>query len=93
MLLYAKNNQLYLWDTVKMTIIDQNHTDFPFHIPLDDISTVYVDSHQNVWIGSERDGYQVLYHQQSRFKKETETIEFFRNKDITNIFRGTNNDY
>lgn len=92
-LLYAKNNQLYLWDVAKMTIIDQNHIDFPFHISLDNISTVYVDSHQNVWIGTERDGYQVLYHQQSRFKKETKVIEFFRNKDITNIVRGINNDY
>lgn len=92
-LLLTKNNFIYLWDTHNMKVIDQNHQSFPFNIASDNISSLYVDSRRNIWMGTDREGYHVAYHQQSRFQKETKISSFFSGMDITNIFRSDAGDY
>lgn len=91
-LLITKRNHLYLWNTATKTIIDSNHSDFPIHTDIEDISSVFVDSHHNIWIGSEQNGYQVIYNRQPQFNKETYLTSVFLNKKITHLSQGVTSD-
>lgn len=87
-MIYAADNQMFLWDVATGDIIGRDNPQFPFHNSLNNISKVLLDSHGNIWVASERTGYDVVYHHRSPFRSHSALADFFSNRDITNIAAG-----
>ncbi len=66
-LINTHKNGLFLYDISKNTIIAKNHPDFPFEIPNLNITTLFKDKSDNLWIGTHEKGLQIIYKYKNEF--------------------------
>ena len=85
LLVYTNRRQLYLYNTDTHQLLHSQHPDFPFEVPQDEIISIFIDSHRNVWIGSPDDGYKVIYNRQQAFNLNYRLTTFFQGRRITSL--------
>jgi signal transduction histidine kinase/DNA-binding response OmpR family regulator/ligand-binding sensor domain-containing protein len=98
--LFHTTNGLYLYDAEKQTIIFQDEDGFPFPAPTFRISTAFLDSQKNLWLGSSEQGFTVEYSYKKRFNTNNYFFQHFANKSVTavaadmrgNLLLATSND-
>ena len=67
LLLVTDNQGMYYYNAANGTVTHQWESGFPFLPPLFRVSTLYTDSHDNLWIGSVDQGFKVIYSYKDRF--------------------------
>ncbi len=67
LLINTHKNGLFLYNIPKKTIIPKNHPDFPFEFPKINITTIFKDNNDNLWIGTHEKGYQIIYKYKNEF--------------------------
>lgn len=63
----TQKDGVFLYNKLAGTVIHQSESGFPFEVPDFEITSLYTDSHKNLWIGSYDQGYSVSYSYKERF--------------------------
>jgi len=84
-LLINAHNGLFLYNTELQTVIHQSEDGFPFVAPKFKITTMFTDSHNNLWLGSYDQGFEVKYSYPERFNNNSYLVSYFKNKSVTSI--------
>lgn len=98
--LFGTTNGIYLYNADNQKIIFQSEDGFPFPAPKFRVSTAFIDSKKNLWLGSNEQGFTVEYSYKKRFNTNSYLFSAFENKSVTavasdksgNIFVATSND-
>ncbi len=84
-LILTQNHGLFLYNRIKQEVIHQDEVGFPFEVPKVEITTLYTDSHQNLWIGTFDDGYRVRYNYKKRFNTNTFLFSKLEGKSVLSV--------
>lgn len=76
---------LFVYNRSNGSVLHQNDNGFPFEAPEFKISTMFTDSRNNLWIGSEDQGYTVRYHYKKRFNTNSFLASQFRNISVNSV--------
>ena len=76
---------LFVYDRRHGRVLHQGDNGFPFEAPDFKISTMFTDSRNNLWIGSEDQGYAVRYHYKKRFNTNSFLESQFRNISVNSV--------
>ncbi|MBQ3765741.1 MAG: response regulator [Bacteroidales bacterium] len=66
-------------------VLHQNDAGFPFNIPDSEIRTLFLDSRQNLWVGTTDQGYSVSYHYKDQFNSNKFLTSAFARKTVTSL--------
>lgn len=86
-ILFTERKSIYYWNLKTGQLIGQDDPQFPFRVPFNDVTTLLVDSRKNIWLGSKRHGYAVIYHRSSLFNEQSTLFQCFKDEEITHISR------
>ena len=70
-LLNTDKHGMYIYDKKTGELYHQTEKGFPFKVPDVKITTMYLDSQNNLWIGSYDQGYHVIYAYEERFNNDS----------------------
>lgn len=76
---------LFVYNFIEDTVIHQDESGFPFEAPTFKISTMYTDSRDNLWIGSEDQGYTVRYNYKEKFNTDSYLASQFKNISVISV--------
>ena len=82
LLLNTSRHGMFCYNYANNTIAHQGDEDFPFEVPGFQISCMFTDSQNNLWIGSTDQGYTVCYHYKERFNNDNYIRSYFNNKSV-----------
>nr|WP_297272001.1 two-component regulator propeller domain-containing protein [uncultured Bacteroides sp.] len=82
LLLNTSRHGMFCYNYANNTIAHQGDEDFPFEVPEFQISCMFTDSQNNLWIGSTDQGYTVCYHYKERFNNDNYIRSYFNNKSV-----------
>jgi signal transduction histidine kinase/DNA-binding response OmpR family regulator/ligand-binding sensor domain-containing protein len=93
-------NGLYLYNSENQTVVFQNEDGFPFPAPNFRVSTAFLDSRKNLWLGSNEQGFTVEYSYKKHFNTNNYLFQHFAGKSVIstatdskdNLFLTTSND-
>ena len=66
-IIVTQKQGVFLYNKLANTVIHQSESGFPFQVPDFEITSLFTDSHKNLWIGSYDQGYSVSYNYKERF--------------------------
>lgn len=91
-ILIATDNRLYIYDqsTRQLNRVNERNLDPVFD--LQKITSCFVDSFGNIWIGTFNKGYTVLYQNRKRFNQDTVLSDLLKDKFVTAICAPPNAD-
>ena len=87
-LIYTQSRRLFLYTATTGQLLSSSHPDFPFDAPSAELSTVFIDSHRNVWMGTRRQGYQVAYSRQNPFNRNIRMTAPLQGRTISALRTG-----
>nr|WP_163718487.1 hybrid sensor histidine kinase/response regulator transcription factor [Mangrovibacterium lignilyticum] len=67
LLFITHKNGLFLFDKENNRILFQNDYEFPFEVPDCNITTLFLDTNDNLWIGSHEKGHYIIYKYKNQF--------------------------
>ena len=70
LLFNTENHGMYIYNKTEKTLSHQSEKGFPFNVPDVKINCMYMDSNDNLWIGSYDQGYHVIYSYEERFNND-----------------------
>ena len=76
------NHGLFVYNRGEQTLFHQNESGFPFSGTDDQITTLFVDSQSNLWLGTEDQGFSTRNSYKERFNNDNFLSEYFRNKPV-----------
>lgn len=82
LLLNTSRHGMFCYNYANNTIAHQGDEDFPFEVPEFQISCMFTDSQNTLWIGSTDQGYTVCYHYKERFNNDNYIRSYFNNKSV-----------
>ena len=82
LLLNTSRHGMFCYNYANNTIAHQGEEGFPFEVPGFQISCMFTDSQNNLWIGSTDQGYTVCYHYKERFNNDNYIRSYFNNKSV-----------
>lgn len=82
LLLNTSRHGMFCYNYANNTISHQGEEGFPFEVPGFQISCMFTDSQNNLWIGSTDQGYTVCYHYKERFNNDNYIRSYFNNKSV-----------
>lgn len=85
LLLNTSRHGMFCYNYANNTIAHQGDEDFPFEVPEFQISCMFTDSQNNLWIGSTDQGYTVCYHYKERFNNDNYIRSYFSNKSVVSV--------
>ena len=85
LLLNTSRHGMFCYNYANNTIAHQGDEDFPFEVPEFQISCMFTDSQNNLWIGSTDQGYAVCYHYKERFNNDNYIRSYFSNKSVVSV--------
>lgn len=85
LLLNTSRHGMFCYNYANNTIAHQGDEDFPFEVPDFQISCMFTDSQNNLWIGSTDQGYTVCYHYKERFNNDNYIRSYFSNKSVVSV--------
>ena len=71
MLFNTENHGMYIYSKSQGTLSHQSEKGFPFEVPDVKINCMYMDSNENLWIGTYDQGYHVIYAYEERFSSDS----------------------
>lgn len=86
-ILFTERKNIYYWNLKTGQLIGQDDPQFPFKLPFNDVTALLVDSRKNIWLGSKRHGYAVIYYRSSQFNEQSTLFQCFKDEEITHISR------
>lgn len=81
-LLFATDNGLFVYNRSEQTLFHQDESGFSFLRVESKVSTLFVDSQRNLWIGTKEQGFSVQFSEKKRFNNDNFLNEYFRNKSV-----------
>lgn len=84
--IYTRQGRLYYYNAVAKELIKSCDSKFPFKVPDFEISTLFVDSHSNIWIGAKEQGYTAVFNRQEMFNRNYRLTSFFSGRSITSLY-------
>lgn len=85
LLLATSSHGLFYYNRVEGIVAHESESKFPFQAPQFRVSTMFTDSHQNLWIGSVDQGYKVVYSYKDRFNNNSSLTHFTQGRSITGL--------
>lgn len=85
LLLNTSRHGMFCYNYISNTLAHQDEKDFPFEAPDFQISCMFTDSQQNLWIGSSDQGYTVCYHYKERFNNDYYLRSFLHDKSVVSV--------
>lgn len=85
LLFCTENHGMFCYDSVNGKVMHQNEQGFPFEAPDFFVTTMFTDSQQNLWIGSDGQGYVVRYHYKDRFNNNAFLTTSFKGKSVKSL--------
>ncbi|NDV95914.1 response regulator [Dysgonomonas sp. 521] len=89
LLLNTSKDGMFCYNYMENVVMHEGENDFPFEVPRFKISKMFTDSQQNLWIGSEDQGYTVRYHYKERFNTNNYLRSSMENKSVVSVAAGT----
>ena len=86
-LLLNTTDGMFLYDYVSGMVIHQSENGFPFEVPDFIISTMFIDSQKNLWIGSHDQGYVVRYSYKNLFNNNNFLRIHTDRRSVTSIVK------
>jgi signal transduction histidine kinase/DNA-binding response OmpR family regulator/ligand-binding sensor domain-containing protein len=80
--LLCTTNGLFIYGEENQKVTFQNEDGFPFHVPNFRVTTAFLDSQRNLWLGSNEQGFAVEYSYKKRFNINNYLFSAFENKNI-----------
>lgn len=84
-LLFSTASGLYYFDPIAEKLLGEDQAGFPFVAPKFKVSAMFTDSRQNLWIGSEDQGYKVIYYYRERFNTDEYLRRSFEGKSVVSV--------
>ena len=75
----------FLYSRTRETILFQGDSNFPYSFPDAEVRTLYHDSHGNLWIGTEDQGFDVSYQDHGLYGNNRFLTSAFRNKNVISL--------
>lgn len=85
LLLNTEKLGLFFYDPVEGKVFRAGEDGFPFDAPEFKIKKMFTDKDGNLWIGSEDQGYDVIYSSFNKFNNNRTLEVAFRNKSVTSL--------
>ena len=76
---------MFSYNRASDKVIHQDDAGFPFDVPGSEIRTLFLDSRQNLWIGTSDQGYTVSYHYRDQFNSNKFLTSAFARKTVTSL--------
>ncbi len=81
----TEQNGSFVYNRGEQTLFHQEESGFPFVGNENKISTIFVDSQQNIWLGTEDQGFLTHSSYKNRFNNDNFLNEYFRSKPILSV--------
>lgn len=81
----TQRDGLFLYNYLTGAVNHQSENGFPFEVPDFEISTIFTDSQNNIWMGSADQGFAVRYHYKERFNNNNYLRSKFENLSVSHI--------
>ena len=85
LLLNTYRHGLWFYDHRQQKLVNQSEEDFPFEAPDFNVMQIYTDSHGNLWLGSEGQGFKVVYRYKDMFNADTHLIRALNRQDVKSV--------
>ncbi len=85
LLLNTYRHGLWFYDHRQQKLVNQSEEDFPFEAPDFNVTQIYTDSHGNLWLGSEGQGFKVVYRYKDMFNADTHLIRALNRQDVKSV--------
>ncbi len=85
MLLNVIGKGFFLYQKNRGQVLFQTHDSFPYQIPEAEVSTLFQDSHHNLWVGTTDKGYSVSYHDKGLFGGQKSLVNAFKGKTVNSL--------
>ncbi len=86
-LINTHKNGIYIYDYENDLLLDQTDRNFPFEVEDCVIVSLFTDKHDNLWIGTENHGFEVVYAYDRQFNRKTILHSISKNQHITALAR------
>lgn len=85
LLFNTENHGMYIYNRNYGTLSHQSEKGFPFKVPDVKINCLYMDSNDNLWIGSYDQGYHVIYAYEERFNNDNWLKSSIGHKSVVSV--------
>ena len=85
LLLNTYRHGLWFYDHRQQILVNQSEEEFPFEAPDFNVTQIYTDSHGNLWLGSEGQGFKVVYRYKDMFNADTHLIRALNRQDVKSV--------
>ncbi|MBP5419738.1 MAG: response regulator [Bacteroidales bacterium] len=90
-ILIATTSGLWVFDSEKGKLINQNDADFPFEAPSIIVTQTFIDTDENLWLCSSSQGYVVVPHERKLFNSDSYLRTAFSGKAVASVAYGSSN--
>jgi len=90
LLFTTENNGLFIYNRGEQTLLHQYESGFPFVGTENKISAFFVDSQENIWLGTEDQGFFTHSSYRNRFNIDNLLNEYFRGKPVVAVTEDSN---
>ena len=85
MLINVIGQGFYLYQKGVDRVTFQDDDAFPYEMPQAEVRTLFLDSRENLWMGTTDKGYSVSYHTQNLFRANKHLVKEFEDKTVTSL--------
>uniref|UniRef100_S0DE81 Putative sensor histidine-kinase response regulator n=1 Tax=termite gut metagenome TaxID=433724 RepID=S0DE81_9ZZZZ len=85
LMLYTSGRQCFLYNTLSGELVGQDDSGFPFTAPDADVTAMFTDSGQNLWIGSSDQSFQVVYNYKRQFNDNALLSKYFDGRSVISL--------
>lgn len=78
----TSSGEMFYYDKSNDTLADNTESGFPFDAPSFMVNTMFTDSHNNLWIGSNDQGFKTIYRYKERFNEDNTLRSAFAGKSV-----------
>lgn len=78
----TSSGEMFYYDKSNDTLSDNTESGFPFDAPSFMVNTMFTDSHNNLWIGSNDQGFKTIYRYKERFNEDNTLRSAFAGKSV-----------
>ena len=84
-LINTEKHGLFCYDAAEDMLYQQHEQGFPFDVPDVKVNCMFMDSHDNLWIGTYDQGYHVVYAYEERFNRNNWLKSSLANKSVVAV--------
>lgn len=81
----TSSGEMFYYDKLNDLLTHSSESGFPFDAPAFMVNTMFTDSHKNLWIGSNDQGFKTIYHYKERFNEDNTIRSAFAGKSVKSV--------